>query len=123
MEAEERIRKALEKETLLYQLLKKHAGHEIEIVEYGTGENFSLEDIDTGEVIFDTDIYDLKGLRKDNIASLIEQLISIRDNLKEDLFSSQINALNDACNLILYNFPSDVNVQECIDIGRRKDLT
>ena len=49
-------------ETLLYQLLKEHAGHRIEITEYGNGINFSLEDMDTNEVIFDTDLYDLVGL-------------------------------------------------------------
>jgi hypothetical protein len=56
-----KIKIEMEKETLLYQLLKKHAGHNIEIAEYGDGTNFSLEDTDTNEVIFDTDIYDLKG--------------------------------------------------------------
>ena len=49
-------------ETLLYELLKEHAGHNIEIVEYGNGTNFSLEDLDTNEVIFDTDTYNLIGL-------------------------------------------------------------
>ena len=47
--------------TLLYEFLKAHAGHSVEIVEYGDGVNFSLEDVDTGEVIFDTDLYDLVG--------------------------------------------------------------
>ncbi len=46
-------------ETVLYKLLKEHAGHTVEIAEYGDGVNFSLEDVDTNEVIFDTDIYDL----------------------------------------------------------------
>ena len=49
-------------EKTLYEMLRKHAGHRVEIVEYGDGVNFSLEDIDTGEVIFDTDCYDLIGL-------------------------------------------------------------
>lgn len=44
---------------LLYEKLKEHAGHRVEIAEYGNGDNFSLEDIDTDEVIFDTDGYDL----------------------------------------------------------------
>lgn len=57
----QRIKEDMDKETLLYQMLKKHAGHRIEITEYGDGTNFSLEDTDTNEVIFDTDIYDLKG--------------------------------------------------------------
>lgn len=56
-----RIKEDMDKETLLYQMLKKHSGHRIEITEYGDGTNFSLEDMDTNEVIFDTDIYDLKG--------------------------------------------------------------
>ena len=50
-----------EETTLLYDLLKKHAGHRVEIAEYGDGANFALEDIDTNEVIFDTDGYDLIG--------------------------------------------------------------
>lgn len=59
--AAKRIKEDIDKETLLYQLLKKHVGHHIEITEYGNGINFSLEDMDTNELIFDTDIYDLKG--------------------------------------------------------------
>ena len=52
----------MENETLLYELLKTHAGHRVEIVEYGDGVNFALEDMDTDEVIFDTDLYDLAGI-------------------------------------------------------------
>ena len=44
---------------LLYELLKEHKGHTVEIAEYGNGENFALEDVDTNEVIFDTDTYNL----------------------------------------------------------------
>lgn len=46
---------------LLYEKLKEHAGHRVEIAEYGNGDNFSLEDMDTDEVIFDTDCYELVG--------------------------------------------------------------
>lgn len=60
-----RIEQDMKRETLLYQMLKKHAGHRIEITEYGDGTNFSLEDMDTNEVIFDTDIYDLTGREND----------------------------------------------------------
>lgn len=63
--ATQRIKEDMDKETLLYQMLKKHVGHRIEITEYGDGTNFSLEDTDTNEVIFDTDIYDLTGREKD----------------------------------------------------------
>lgn len=52
------------------------------------------------------------------IGALVEQLILIKDGLREDLYESQINALNDACNLIYHNFPSDADVQECIENGR-----
>lgn len=55
---------SLQQETLLYQMLKKHAGHRVEIAEYGDGINFALEDMDTNEVIFDTDIYNLTGREK-----------------------------------------------------------
>ena len=54
----------------------------------------------------------------DKIGALVEQLISIKDGLREDLLVSQINALNDACNLIYHNFPSDADVQDCIDNGK-----
>ena len=47
--------------SLLWQLLEPHIGHTIEIAKYGN-DNISLEDMDTGEVIFDTDLYDLVGL-------------------------------------------------------------
>ena len=57
----------------------------------------------------------------DRIGALVEQLISIKDGLKEDLYDSQINALNDACNLIYYNFPSDADVHECIEAGKEKE--
>jgi len=43
----------------LYEILKSHVGHRVEIAQYGNGVNFALEDLDTNEVIFDTDIYDL----------------------------------------------------------------
>jgi hypothetical protein len=52
----------MKNETLLYKLLKEHAGHTIEITEYGDGINFAVEDMDTCEVIFDTDLYDLVGI-------------------------------------------------------------
>lgn len=51
---------------LLYELFKAHFGHTVEIAQYGDGVNFALEDIDTGEVIFDTDIYDLVGVEEDD---------------------------------------------------------
>ena len=62
--AAQRIQEDMDKETLLYQMLKKHAGHRVEIAEYGDGINFALEDMDTNEVIFDTDIYNLTGREK-----------------------------------------------------------
>lgn len=45
---------------VLYDLLKDHIGHRVEIAQYGNGDNFALEDLDTDEVIFDTDIYELE---------------------------------------------------------------
>ena len=47
--------------TLLFELLEPHIGHEIGIVKYGSY-NITIEDLTTNEVIFDTDIYDLKGI-------------------------------------------------------------
>lgn len=49
---------------MLYDLLKEHVGHRVEIAQYGDGVNFALEDLDTDAVIFDTDVYDLTA--KDN---------------------------------------------------------
>ena len=48
-------------ETTLWKLLEPHIGHTIEVVKYGDV-NISVEDIDTNEVIFDTDIYELVGI-------------------------------------------------------------
>ena len=44
----------------LFKMLEPHIGHTIEIVRYGD-DNISIEDMDTNEVIFDTDVYDLVG--------------------------------------------------------------
>ena len=51
-------------DNLLFELLKPHIGHTIEIVAYGNY-NISIEDTDTNEVIVDTDLYDLIGLDDD----------------------------------------------------------
>lgn len=51
---------------ILYELLKSHFGHKVVIAQYSDGMNFALEDTDTGEVIFDTDIYDLVGVGEDD---------------------------------------------------------
>ncbi len=48
----------------LYDLLKEHVGHRVEIAQYGNGDNFALEDLDTDEVIFDTDLYDLTAIEE-----------------------------------------------------------
>lgn len=62
-EAKEFIDKCIDEEnkTTLWKLLEPHIGHTIEIVKYGDV-NISVEDVDTNEVIFDTDIYDLVGI-------------------------------------------------------------
>lgn len=56
----------------------------------------------------------------DTIGALVETLISIKDGLKNDLYNSQIDALNDACNLIYHNFESDAYVMDCIESGKLK---
>jgi hypothetical protein len=56
----------------------------------------------------------------DKIGALVEQLISIKDGFKGDLYNSQLNALNDACNLIYYSFPSDAYVYDCIKESKNK---
>ena len=45
---------------LLWNILKEHFGHKVEIAIYGDIDNpanIALEDIDTGEVILDAEIY------------------------------------------------------------------
>ena len=52
-----------ERETL-WDILKKHAGHKVSIVCYGDWDNpvdVCLEDEDTGEVILDAELYDIKA--------------------------------------------------------------
>ena len=51
-------------DNLLFEILEPHVGHAIEIVKYGDN-NISIEDMDTNEVIVDTDLYDLIGLDDD----------------------------------------------------------
>jgi len=52
----------MSKESLLYERLARHCGHRVAIVKYGIGDGcYTLECEDCNEVIFDTDIYDLKG--------------------------------------------------------------
>ena len=48
---------------LLYERLSQHGGHRVVIVKYGIGVGcYSLECEDCGEVICDTDCYDLAGI-------------------------------------------------------------
>ena len=57
------------KNTTLWKMLEAHIGNTIEIVRYGDDNgtvNISVEDMDTNEVIFDTDCYDLIGLDEDD---------------------------------------------------------
>lgn len=52
---------------LLWNILKKHFGHKVEIAIYGNindPANISLEDMDTGEVILDAELYTICA-RKD----------------------------------------------------------
>lgn len=45
---------------LLWNILKEHFGHKVEIAIYGDPDNpanIALEDMDTGEVILDAEIY------------------------------------------------------------------
>ena len=45
---------------LLWNILKEHFGHKVEIAIYGDPDspaNITLEDMDTGEVILDSEIY------------------------------------------------------------------
>ena len=47
-------------DTLLWDILKEHAGHKVEIAIYGDVNNpssITLEDMDTNEIILDAEIY------------------------------------------------------------------
>lgn len=49
-------------ENLLWDILKEHSGHKVEIAVYGDWDNptdICLEDTDTGEVILDAELYTL----------------------------------------------------------------
>lgn len=61
-------------DNLLYDLLKRHVGHNVVISDYGDGANMSLECEDCGCVIFDTDLYDLCSA--DDMRSWISQRIT-----------------------------------------------
>lgn len=50
----------MDSNSLLWEILKQHAGHRVEIGVYGDWDdpaNISLEDMDTNEVILDAGIY------------------------------------------------------------------
>lgn len=61
----------MKKNSLLWEMLEPHIGSEIRITAYGPQDsdeiwNISVEDMDTYEVIFDTDSYDLVGLDEED---------------------------------------------------------
>ena len=47
---------------LLYDIMSRHAGHNVSITNYGAGANMTLECNDCNCVLFDTDVYDLIGV-------------------------------------------------------------
>ena len=50
--------------TMLEQRLSAHCGHDVQITKYGLGKGcYTLECCDCNMVIFDTDIYDLCGIK------------------------------------------------------------
>ena len=49
---------------LLWNILKKHAGHNVEIGIYGDPDNpesITLEDMDTNEIILDAELYTIQA--------------------------------------------------------------
>jgi hypothetical protein len=100
--------------------LKDHIGHRVEIAQYGNGDNFALEDLDTDEVIFDTDLYELTA--KENNIKYIYDIFCPDDTFAGDsgdlIFDTKEEALADAHDYILsyladeYNLkPSDFNIE------------
>ena len=77
----------------LYKLLESHIGHRIQIVKYGD-KNISVEDVDTNEIIFDTDIYDLveNGERLIDADMLLEKSkeVTIYNELYGATFSGDV---------------------------------
>lgn len=71
----------------LYELLESHIGHRIQIVKYGD-KNISVEDMDTNEIIFDTDIYNLveNGERLIDADMLLEKSKEI--NIYSELYGA-----------------------------------
>lgn len=53
-------------ENVLFEVLKKHIGHDIRISEYGEMDNVSLECFDCNEVIIDATLYDLMPVAQDD---------------------------------------------------------
>ena len=59
----------------LWRVLKDHIGHEIEIAVYGDIDdpaNISLEDLDTGSVILDAELYTICGKEDDALWNLLK---------------------------------------------------
>ena len=67
----------------LFEALKKHIGHDVEISEYGDMQNVSLECFDCNEVILDAELYELAPVSQD------ENELSVLD--KASLFDAIVN--------------------------------
>lgn len=53
-----------------------------------------------------------------SIGALVDELITIKNSVKDQLHGDQVDALDDAYNLIKHNFPLDANVEQCIADGQ-----
>ena len=56
----------------------------------------------------------------DSVGCLVEELIHIKDRMKDKLYETEIDALNNACNLIYYNFDPDESCYDIIERGREE---
>lgn len=66
----------------LATLLQRHIGNDVAITRYG--DDYCLEDMDTNEVIFDSDIYDLQEPISEMSSS--DLFASMTDTQKDDIY-------------------------------------
>lgn len=53
------------------------------------------------------------------IGKTVGELIGIKDRLKSELYSAEIDALNDACNILYHNFDSQADCYDIIEKGKQ----
>ena len=96
--------RVLDMENTLFEIMKKHIGHDVQISEYGDMENISLECNDCNEVIVDVTLYDITAVLQDDNG--------MSDSEKAQLFDTIVN---DMCEID--------GVSETIEYLRKRGLS